>query len=107
MSAELIVEAVIVIAACIGFVVVGTVYHWDFRSVGYSRWTRAIGVVAVVVMGGVAAWSRRSEPTLAVTLAVGGGVLAVVYAVLHRRVSARVRELLAPGTTDAPEAPSE
>ena len=107
MSAALIVEAVIVIAACIGFVIVGTVYHWDFRSIGYSRWTRVIGIVAVVAMGGVAAWSRRAEPVLAVTLAVGGGVLAVVYAMLHRRVSARVRELLAPDPADKAGAPSE
>jgi len=95
-SPSLIASAAILIAACVGFVIVGTAYGWDVTTRGYARWTQVIGVIAVLALGSVVAWSRRDEPLLAGAVAAGAVALAAGYVVMHRHLSTRVRALLAP-----------
>lgn len=97
MSASLLVSAAIVIVSCVAFVVIGTVYRWDVTARGYARWTQVVGVLAVLGLAGVAAYDRREDALVAVAIGVGGVVLAALYVVWHRRLAARVRELLAGG----------
>ena len=94
MSATLIVATAVVIASCIGFVVVGTVYKWDIASPGYGRWTRRIGVIAVIGMAGATAWARVEQPLLAVGIVLLGVALAAAFAVVHRRLEEKVRQAL-------------
>ena len=94
MPLTLLIASAIVILACVGFVVVGTVYRWKVTSRGYQRWTEAVGVIAVLGLAAVAAWARRADLPLALGVGAGGVALAVVYVVMHRRMSARVAEML-------------
>ena len=94
MSTTLIVASAVLIAACIGFVVVGTVYKWDITSRGYGRWTRCVGVIAVVSLAGVTAWARIRQPLLAAGIVLLGVGLAVAFAVVHRRLEEKVRDAL-------------
>ena len=93
MSASLIIAVAIVLAASVGIVLVGTAYKWDLTAAGYGRWTRAIGVVAVLGLTAVTAWSRWGEPAVPL-IVIGGVALAVTFVLLHRRLTARVRALL-------------
>jgi len=94
MSPTLIVAVAIVLASSIGLVVVGAAYGWDLTSRGYARWTRVIGVLAVVGLTAVTAWSRRGEPGVVAAIIVGGVVLSVGFVLLHRHLTARVRAAL-------------
>lgn len=99
MSGPFIIAAGIVIIASVAFIVIGTVYRWDLASPAYGRWTRLVGVVAVIGLGGVAAWTRRSDLPLALGVVAGSIALAAAYVAVHRTMTERVRELL--GRTDA------
>ena len=100
MSGPLIITTIIVISACTGFVVVGVVYRWRLTDRGYQRWTQAVGALAVMGLAAVSAWSRRDDMVVAAGVAVAGVALALGYVVLHRRMSARVAELLGPQAKD-------
>ena len=93
MSAPLIIAVVIVLVASVGIVLVGSAYKWDLTARGYTRWTRAIGVGAVLGLTAVTAWSRWGEPAVPFII-VGGVALAVGFVLLHRHLTARVRALL-------------
>lgn len=94
MSVTLIIAAAIVIVSSLGFIVVGSVYDWNVTAVGYGRWTRAIGMIAVLSLAGVTAWDRLDEPLLAAGIALLGIALAAGFAVVHRRLQERVRRAL-------------
>jgi hypothetical protein len=96
MSPTLLASAAIVIVSSLAFVAVGTVYRWDLSSPGYARWQQVIGVCGVLGIAGVAAYSRIDEPVVAGAVLLGGVVLAVGYAFLYRRLTARMIELTAP-----------
>lgn len=94
MSPLTLVAAAVVIAASSAFVIIGNIYRWDLTSVGYAKWTRVAGVIAVLALAGVAAWGRLDEPMLAIAVGVGGITIAVAYVIMHRRLTDRVREQL-------------
>ena len=94
MSPTQIVAVAIVLASSIGIVLVGAAYKWDLTSKGYARWTRVIGVLAVVGLTAITAWSRRGEPGVVAAIIVGGAALAVGFVLLHRHLAARVRAAL-------------
>ena len=100
MSVTLLISAAIVITSCVAFVVIGTVYRWDVTARGYARWTQIVGVLAVLGLAGVAAYARRDDALMAGAIGLGGIVLAALYVVWHRRLAARVRDLLAGGGTE-------
>jgi hypothetical protein len=93
MSVTLI-AAGIVIVSCAGFVVVGATYEWDIASRGYGRWTRVIGVFALLGLSGTTAWSRADEPLIAAAIALAGVALSVGFVVAHRRLQDRARASL-------------
>ena len=94
MSPALIIASAILVVASAALVAVGTVYKWDVTSEGYSRWMRATGAISVVALVTVAAWVRLDTPLVAAGIEVGGIVLAVLYVILHRQMTERVRKLL-------------
>ncbi|MHB8762024.1 MAG: hypothetical protein ACYC6J_06510 [Coriobacteriia bacterium] len=94
MPVLMVVAAGIVVAASAAFLVIGMAYGWDMTAEGYGLWTRVTGVVAVMALAGVAAWSEMNAPLAALAIIVGGIVLSVVYVFLHRRLTERVREML-------------
>lgn len=94
MKPQTLAAAVVVIAASMAFVLVGNHYNWQLTSAGYAKWTRVTGVVAVLAIAGMAAWSRIAEPLLAITILVGGVALSVGYVILHRRLTEQVRAQL-------------
>ena len=100
MLSTVLTAAAIVILACIGFVIVGTVYKWDLTAPGYNRWTIVVGVLAVLALSGVTAWDRIDEPMTAATVMVLGVALSVGYVLLHRRLAARIREMLGSRDTE-------
>lgn len=92
MPVTLIIGTVVVMASCVAFVAVGAAYRWDVTAPGYGRWIRIVGAAALVGLAGIGAWDRRSEPLLAVIVAVLGVALATVFVIVHARLSARVRD---------------
>jgi TRAP-type C4-dicarboxylate transport system permease small subunit len=96
MSPVLLASSAIVVLASIAFIVVGTVYGWNLASRGYARWQQVVGVCAVLGLAVTAAYSRIGEPLIAAAIVVGGVALALAYVIVYRRLTARVRELLAP-----------
>ena len=99
MSPQLIVAIAIVVLASAGFLVVGAAYRWNPLAAGYGRWTRAVGVIALLGLAGTAAWGRAGTPWQAAAIAGGGVLLSAVFIVVHARLSERVREAF--GSTDA------
>jgi hypothetical protein len=96
MSPTLIAAALIVIIASAAFVAVGTAFRWNVTAPGYGLWTQVVGAVAVLGLAGVSAWSRIDSPLLAGLVMVAGVALAVIYVLVHRRLTRRVREILEP-----------
>lgn len=94
MSLALIIASAILVVASAAFVAIGTRYNWDVTSEGYGRWTRVIGAVSVVALVTVAAWVRIDTLLVAAGIEVGGIVLAVLYVILHRQMTERIRKLL-------------
>ena len=87
----------VVIAACIAFLVVGTIYRWDLTSPGYGRWTRIVGVVALVGIALAAVWDRLGEPMVVFAAVVAGGALAAGFVWAHRLLSRRLLDVSPPG----------
>lgn len=94
MSTTLLVAAGILIVASVSFVVIGSAYQWDVTAAGYSKWNRIVGVVALLGLVGVTAWTRISTPLVAAGIFVGGLVIAVCYVILYEKLAERVRGLL-------------
>lgn len=94
MSPALIISAAILVIASAALVGIGTLYKWDVTSEGYGRWMRITGAISVVSLVTVAAWARIDTPLVAAGIEVGGIVLAVLYVILHRQMTERVRKLL-------------
>lgn len=93
MPIQMIIAVVIVVAASTGIVLVGNAYKWDLTARGYARWTRAIGVLAVLGLTAVTAWSRWGEPVVAAII-IGGLAISIAFVLIHRHLTARVRTLL-------------
>lgn len=94
MSPALIIAVVILVLASATFVGIGMLYRWDVTSEGYARWTRVSGAISLVALVTVAAWMRIETPLVAAGIEVGGILIAVLYVVLHRQMTDRVRKLL-------------
>jgi uncharacterized membrane protein len=100
-SPQLIVAIAIVVLSSAGFLVVGAAYRWNPVVPGYGRWTRVIGVVALLGLAGTAAWGRAGSPWQAAAIVGGGLVLAAVFVVVHARLSDHVREAFGAHSPDA------
>ncbi len=85
----------IVIAACVAFVLIGNAYRWDLAASGYGRWTRAVGVIALLGLAASAAWELLDRPALAAVVMAGGALLSAGFVTVHRRLTARVQAALA------------
>lgn len=94
MSGPFVIAAGIVIVASVAFVAIGTACRWNLASPAYGRWTRLVGVLAVLGLGGVAAWTRRDDLLLALGVAGGSIALAAMYVAVHRKMTERVCEML-------------
>lgn len=94
MSIETIIAVAIVAVASIATAAIGAAYQWQVTSSGYALWTRVIGVAAVLGLAGVTAWSRQTQPLIAVAIIAGGLALAVWYVWMHVRLTARIRASL-------------
>jgi len=90
----------VVTAACIVFLVVGTVYRWDLMSPGYGRWTRIVGAAALVGIALVTVWDRLSEPMVAFAAVFVGGALAAGFIWAHRLLSRRLFDMSAVADAD-------
>ena len=90
MGSSVYLSSAVVILACVGFMVVGTVYKWDVTSSGYARWTRAIGALALVAIALVLVWDRFDDLRVVAAATFLGVVLASAYVWMHRRVTERV-----------------
>jgi uncharacterized membrane protein len=88
------VAAAILVAASLSFVAIGSIYKWDVTAEGYAKWSRVAGVVSVLALAVVAAYGRIDEPLVALTIIVGGIALAVVFVMLHKKMTERVRMML-------------
>lgn len=91
----------IVIVACVAFVIIGNAYRWNLAAPGYGRWTRAVGVLALLGLAASAAWELLDQPALAAVVMLGGALLSAGFVTLHRRLTARVQAAPA-GTADRP-----
>ncbi len=92
MSGELIAAVVVVILSSTAFIAVGTLTGWDFTSRTYAYAMRALGVVTLVALGAIAAWSRRDEPVTALAIIVAAGLASFGYVRAHVALSRRLRE---------------
>lgn len=90
----------VVIAACIGFMVIGSAYHWDVRAEGYGRWTRLLGAVALLGIALASVSDRLDEPQVAVGAVVAGGLLAAGFVWAHKALTRRLEDV-------GPEAPGK
>lgn len=96
MSLTLIIAVALVFVASMGLLAVGAAYRWDLTAKGYALWTRVIGVVTVIGLALDTAWSRRDEPLVAGLVLAGGVALAVVFVLVHRRLTERLKAVLKP-----------
>ncbi len=92
MSPTLIAAVVVVVIASAATMAVGAAYQWQVTSRGYGLWTRIIGVSAIVALTAVTVWSRWSETTTALLIALGGVALAGGYLWLHLRLTRNLRD---------------
>jgi hypothetical protein len=81
----------VVAISCIAFVVVGTAYKWDVISTGYGRWTRIVGVTALMGVAITAVWDRLHEPVVVFAAVVVGATLSAAFVWAHRLLSCRLR----------------
>jgi hypothetical protein len=88
------IAAGIVIAASLGFVAVGAVCRWDLKDPRYGRWTRLVGVAALLGLAAVSAWAYRDEPLVALAILGGGAAASALFVWAHKRLSAKVRDVL-------------
>jgi quinol-cytochrome oxidoreductase complex cytochrome b subunit len=94
MSPLMLVGACVVIAASVALVLIGERYKWDLTSVGYEKWTRVTGVIAVLAFAALTAWGQIKTPLVSVAIFAGGVALSVAFVVAHRGLTARVRDQL-------------
>jgi len=92
MSGELIAAVVVVLLSSTAFIAVGTLTGWDFTSRTYAYAMRALGVVTLVALGAVAAWSRRDEPLVALAILAAAGLASAVYVRAHVTLTRRLTE---------------
>ena len=81
----------VVAVACIAFVAVGTAYKWDVASIGYGRWTRVVGVIALMGVAITAVWDRLREPMVVFAAVVAGATLSAAFVWAHRLLSCHLR----------------
>lgn len=92
MSGELIAAVVVVILSSTAFIALGTLTRWDFTSRTYAYAMRALGVVTLVALGAIAAWSRRGEPLAALAIVAAAGLASIGYVRAHVTLTRRLRE---------------
>ncbi|MBC7266972.1 MAG: hypothetical protein H5T75_08400 [Coriobacteriia bacterium] len=92
MSAELIAAVAIVILSSAAFVVAGTITRWDLTSRTNAYAMRAIGAVTLVALATVAAWSRRSDPAVAVAIVLCSFAAAFGYVRMHVALTRQLTE---------------
>ncbi len=82
----------VVVVSCVAFVAVGTAYKWDLTSPGYGRWTRVVGVLALMGIAVTTVWDRLNEPMVAFAAVVVGVALSAAFVWAHRLLSCRLIE---------------